>query len=365
MPGAGGPDTICCRWYGKRCAADPPGRPELDFLTMASSKPTLNHVAREAGVSVSTAWRALRATSPVRHDLADRVRKAALRVGYGPKPKQKRPTSRRPGRAARERKVVVLVPGNGSNRWPVEEILEGVLLTLKGAGVEAATSDAPPEQWAGAVDGTVAVGVADAAALRALSRGCRVVSASCVVRGIDCVAPDEFGGAYRLASEALALGHRRVAVMTGPERHPSAEMKRRGVAAAMENAGLSKEKVFWAEAGPDADSGARAADRVLNGRPVTLFICSGDAQAVGVCRAATGRGLGVPKEVSVTGFGGIRGGGGPSARLTTVSFDPYAVGMVAAERLLELMGARSGPPRVVLLPVEFVPGETLAPPPSG
>ena len=109
----------------------PPGkRPE--------QKARLADVAREARVSISTASRALRGESCVREEMAERVRKAAISVGYAPRVRDG--TRGRAGagpkatRQTRER-VSVITPPAGTDGLALPRLFEGVALTLRGAAL--------------------------------------------------------------------------------------------------------------------------------------------------------------------------------------------------------------------------------------
>jgi LacI family sucrose operon transcriptional repressor len=231
------------------------------------------------------------------------------------------------------------------------------------------------------------VNVTDLEALRALAgRGSLVSVGHSPEGGVDAVVADDFEGAYRVASEALALGHSAVAVLAGPAGHSAARARRRAAAAALnepgrasgENAGPGRRvrrrgrgsngsSVTWTETGWGIDDGHAAARSILDrkrrrvgSRKPTLFVCWTDCVALGVIRAAHEVGLAVPRDVSVTGFGGDSYGPGFRPRLTSARVDPYVMGAVAAERLLELLRGPAGPTRVIVLPAAYVPGETIA-----
>jgi DNA-binding LacI/PurR family transcriptional regulator len=331
----------------------------------------LTDVAREAGVSLSTASRALRGEAGVRGEMADRVRKAAMAVGYARRTregKHPRPTfGSKPVRVARVRasdRVVVLTPASHVEALAVPKLLEGVALTLRGAALDPVftedAADLPPP----APRGAIAIHITDKVLRAALDSYARVVNVGHVPGGkADAVVADDFGGMHGVVSGALALGHRRVAVVTGPSGHSSSRARKRAVVAALDEEGLARANVTWREAGWSIEGGHEAAASILSSKsPPTLVVCSHDLQALGVGRAAREKGLRVPLDLSITGFGGIAAGPGFRLTITSARADPYAMGVVAAERLIELLGRPSGPPRTIVLPTVPVPGQTLAVP---
>ena len=78
--------------------------PKNDKNTRTTGRPTLNEVARLAGVSPITASRALRGVSTVATELVEKVQKAALELNYVVNPAARALAS------AQSHSVVVLVP---------------------------------------------------------------------------------------------------------------------------------------------------------------------------------------------------------------------------------------------------------------
>jgi DNA-binding LacI/PurR family transcriptional regulator len=102
----------------------------------------------------------------------------------------------------------------------------------------------------------------------------------------------------------VALGHRRIGIISGPNRFINTQRKLEGYRAAMRReVGLTDPEIddlvsltlFGVE------GGEVAAERLL-AKGVTGIICASDMMALGAIRAARRRGLRVPEEVSVIGF---------------------------------------------------------------
>lgn len=152
----------------------------------------------------------------------------------------------------------------------------------------------------------------------------------------------------RLAGEHLrALGHRDVAILTGPPELRTAQERLAGFTAVMPDAVVVAGD--FTEAG-----GFQAARALLEGsRPLTAIFASSDLMAYGVIAAAREAGLTVPRDLSVVGFDDI----GPSSRiapaLTTVRQPIEAIGELAATTLIGILG---GVPAAMLQmrPVELV-----------
>ncbi len=108
-------------------------------------------------------------------------------------------------------------------------------------------------------------------------------------------------------------------------------------------------------------------DRVYaGGRGPTAIFCGFDSLAESLYMLLVQRGLRVPQDVSLVGFGGTRRGGGLSAHLSSVTIDEVGMGRQAID-LLAHMRRGAFPIETVEnrdMPLDFNSGHTLAPPPA-
>ena len=192
---------------------------------------------------------------------------------------------------------------------------------------------------------------------------------------------DDRGGARSAAQHLVALGHRRVGIVSG-ERHGPYDVLVEPLMASEHH--VSRERMLgWTDALSPAgieplvvrqaltpeDGAYRAAEVLLDlDEPPTAILCFSDVMAYWVVRAAEDRGLTVPGDLSVVGFDD-----NPLARrmrpaLTTVRQDVAAKGRAAAAALTEAIETvqAGGTPeaRHVLLPTELVVRDSTAPPRS-
>lgn len=106
--------------------------------------------------------------------------------------------------------------------------------------------------------------------------------------------------AARLAvSHLTSLGHRRIAMVTGPERYLPARGELDGYLEAMRAAGL-REMVEVAPWFTAEDGQVAAASLMADG--ATAIICGSDLMALGAIGAVRAAGLSVPEDISVIGF---------------------------------------------------------------
>ncbi len=146
---------------------------------------------------------------------------------------------------------------------------------------------------------------------------------------IDTVRGDSIGGAHTLTQHLLQLGHRCIALLTGPRDVSSAADRAAGYLRALEDAGLiDLAQELWgsySQAG-----GAELARQALALHPQpTAFFAGNNFIAVGAMRALAAAGLRVPEDISVVAFDDL-----PLA----VMFDPFFT--VAAQPAYD-MGARA------------------------
>ncbi|ANZ40911.1 hypothetical protein BBK82_37945 [Lentzea guizhouensis] len=144
------------------------------------------------------------------------------------------------------------------------------------------------------------------------------------------------------------LGHRRVALITGPDSSSATEEMVAGYREA-----LRAERIPFTSAllrqGPASrtEGHRRGAELLALPQPPTAVVAGSDLQAVGVCEAATASGLRVPDDLSVIGFDDLPLASWTSPPLTTVRQPWREVGAAAVRMLNELAEGRVlGHPRV-------------------
>jgi LacI family transcriptional regulator len=180
-----------------------------------------------------------------------------------------------------------------------------------------------------------------------------VVLLNCDVSGTDfpAVNLDNLGGAWAVVRHLVALGHRRIGLITGGAGNFDSRERRRGFHEAVAGAGVSGVEAVgdFTEA-----SGYRAALDLMTrpGAPTAIF-CANDAMAVGAISALRASGRRVPEEVAVVGFDDIPIGRYLSPSLSSVRVDFSRLGSRAVELLCHAI-AGDAPPAQELLPTELL-----------
>ena len=175
------------------------------------------------------------------------------------------------------------------------------------------------------------------------------------VEEFDTITIANHEGAAAVVRHLLALGHRRIATVTGPPRNIDAEQRLAGYRAAIRAGGgeCSSDLEITGDFSEASGRAAGEAIRTLSPRPTAVF-AGNDYMAAGVIGALTEAGVRVPQDVAVAGFDDI-----PIARyltppLTTVHVGLLELGERAVGRLVEIQNRGSPTPHHEVLSTTLV-----------
>ncbi|MDQ4489333.1 LacI family DNA-binding transcriptional regulator [Sinomonas sp. ASV486] len=145
----------------------------------------------------------------------------------------------------------------------------------------------------------------------------------------------------------VALGHRRIAHVGGPQGYVHGRARRLAWAEAMVEAGLEPE--LFVEADFTAEQGASATSALLQRNwPPTAIVYANDIMATAGQSKAQTLGYSVPKDLSVVGYDNAEFAQYLNPPLTTIEADPISWGREAAGLLLSLVGGAQSAPDIVL-----------------
>lgn len=180
----------------------------------------------------------------------------------------------------------------------------------------------------------------------------------------DAVYADHEGGMYQATSHLLDLGHRRIALLTGPTRlHPGGARVRGFMRAHAERSIQPVPELVIAKSFLN-DYGYRATSSLLGmAHPPTAIIAGGIDMLPGVLRAVRTRGLSVPENISVIASGQNDLCDLHQPPIGVVGWDQNEVGATAAALLLDLItNGKREEPRRVIIPTTFNPQASCVPP---
>jgi LacI family transcriptional regulator len=338
---------------------------------MRKKRVTMKDVAKAVGVHVSTVSRALdpKASGRISPDVAAKIRAASRKLRFQPS------AAGYLLRTSRSRLVGIVVPDITDPVFP--PIIRGLEDGLAAHGYAAilANTDNDARKEAEIVAAMLARSV-DGLALASVKYRDKLIETindvPVVTVGREtnhalapCVIYDEDDGMRRILAHLVALGHRRIAAVAGPQdistgrsRHHAFERHRRAM-----NLPDDKRLVAFAKAFREAE-GERCAEALAAAEDFTALVCANDRLALGAIAALRRRGVRCPQDVSVTGINDMPYADRLVPALTTIRVQQYRVGHESAKLLVAAMegsapdGAGGG--RIVL-PVELVTRESTAP----
>lgn len=312
---------------------------------------TLRSVAQAVGVHVSTASRALNPATRhlVAPEVADRIAAAARLQGYRGHAGAAALRTRRSGLVG----IVVPDIANpvfGPILGGLEEALsqEGYSVLVANAASAARQGEAVDELLRRRVDGLVLATVAerDEILTRCIASGVPTVLVNRAEereRASAAVSDDRLG--LRLAvTHLVALGHREIGYLGGPEHLSTGLLRRRGYEDAMAEAGLPRGPVSIASA-YSRDAGRIAAAALLAAGTPTAIATANDLLALGAYEALRDRGLSCPGDVSVTGHNDMPLVDMIDPPLTTVRIPQDAIGRLAADLVVRRIAEPGEPAR--------------------
>ncbi|WP_223799361.1 LacI family DNA-binding transcriptional regulator [Sphingomonas nostoxanthinifaciens] len=171
--------------------------------------------------------------------------------------------------------------------------------------------------------------------------------------------------ATTVADHLIALGHRRIAMITGPLRFHSATEREQGFRTALDRAGIALPRGYVVEGDYGFDSGLVAAEHLLAlpNRPTAIF-ASNDIMAAAVLKVARERGIDVPGALSVTGFDDVDLASMLSPSLTTIRRPLRDIAREAARRVIALAEGEASRLPDLDVPLALVERQSTAPPPA-
>ncbi|TWJ10543.1 LacI family transcriptional regulator [Stackebrandtia albiflava] len=171
-----------------------------------------------------------------------------------------------------------------------------------------------------------------------------------------CFSCDDTTAATLAVEHLAALGHRRIGLISGPERFIPVRRKLAGYTAAMADVGdpMVELTLFGVE------GGAAAAGRLFDAG-ATAVLCGSDLMALGAVQAARSRGLSVPKDVSVVGYDDSPLIAYTDPPLTTLRQPVRAMATAAVRALLDEIGGQPAPTSEYLFRPELVVRGSTAP----
>ena len=319
----------------------------------------LSDVAQDAGVSLATASRVLNGSARVPgKEVAEKVRASAAKLGYVPNAQAQALARSRSG-------LIGLVVHNiddpyfaaiaGEIQQQLFATQSQVLLTQTGRDIDTEIR-ALRALIAQQVDALILVGshrygVEADASISTLLQGFERNGGTVVGLGQSLgmgrtLAPDNAEAAEELADALIVEGHRRFAVVEGIKGIPSAGDRTGGFVKALTEAGIEPELSI--AAGLTRQGGLELAARLAQhledspsaeDLPLCVF-APADVMALGALGELRRRGIDVPGQVAVAGFGGVSAAADANPSLTTIALPLAEMAAQAVAWVRESSGGR-------------------------
>jgi DNA-binding LacI/PurR family transcriptional regulator len=332
---------------------------------------TLRDVARLAGVSISTASRALNddRTHVVAPETRERIWQAVQQLNYEPNDAAQRLVRRVDSRVRRTYNIGLIL-GQVSYKFSDpfwSPVLDGVdeelirqeyhlrfaysIDDLKNDGKRALLGRAY-------VDGVIVMG-----GIR-LFESMLDFKRTVMVEGFDAqgrwkdelptdiVAIEKRRSMYRLVDHLVGLGHRRLGFL-GPS--PADDERAEAFIHALLRHRLPYDPALCLESPWRAEGAYEVAKTLLDtGTIPDALVCGCDTIAIGVMRAAKECGLRLPDDLAVTGFDDISFARDLDPPLTTIHVPKERLGELAVRKLIERINHPERPPDVQMVPTKLV-----------
>lgn len=321
----------------------------------STGRPTLNEVARQAGVSPITASRALRGVSTVAPESVEKVRAAAQALGYVANPAARALAS------SQSQTVVVLVPSL-SNQLFIET-LEAIQNVLRTRGLEVVIGNyhySPEEEekllrshLMNRPRGLLLTGFDHTPALRQLLAASGVPCVHMMeldtVLGAYCVGFSQLDAGAEAARHLLGRGRKRLAYIAA-QLDPRVMQRGEGFRQVLQEQGLYDADLQVMTPQPSSIGlGGELFMQLMTRHPDVdgVFFCNDDL-AQGAALEALRRGIEIPQRVSLIGFNDLPGSAHMVPRLTSIRTPREEVGQRAAQLLLGLIDGIAQKPQVDL-----------------
>jgi LacI family transcriptional regulator len=320
--------------------------------------PTISDVAKEADVSPATVSRVIQGATNVRPTTRERVERAIEELGYVPS------AAAQSLRSRRTRSLALVVSDITNTFWTTvargvedEAQRHGYSVLLCNTDENLAKQLRYLDLLIGQqVDGVIIAPFdSDARHLDKLrQRNIPTVLIDRRIKGwdVDSVSGDSVAGARALVQHLIGLGHKRIAVVSGPENTSTAEDRITGYRMALAEADIPINPRLIRRGEYRSSTGEEITHQLLQeGLNPTAIFATNNAIAIGVINALEKQGLRIPQDVALVSFDDLPNASHLFPFLTVVAQPAYDMGVNAAQLLFSRLDSGVDlRPRHVVLP---------------
>jgi len=331
--------------------------------------PTLQDVAKRAGVSTATVSKVLSNTPYVSDKTRAKVMQAIHELGYRPN------LAARALSSGKTNIIAVVFPYiyDAIFKDPlVMNILEGVenicrkqhyalLLSTPRLHTDGIDENYVQLLQSGYVDGVIVIDNVESISFAAEAHKMNI---PCVVLGYHeasySVRSNDEAGGYLMMRQVLQCSHEHIGFITVPgEMNIAIAHRLRGIKRALAESKLEFERLALVQSDFSVDGGTQAAQQLLRMQPdLTAIVSLNDRMAIGAMRYLQDIHKRVPDDISVTGYDNIASSVVSNPPLTTIDQRAVMLGQKATRLLFAVLEGHK-PSSVVLSP-ELVKRDSLA-----
>jgi DNA-binding LacI/PurR family transcriptional regulator len=174
---------------------------------------------------------------------------------------------------------------------------------------------------------------------------------------------DDLVASFTATQHLLKLGHKQIAFLAGPLAAPWSQARFEGYRRALREAGMDVDDSLVFQAGSTTEDGVKAAAQMLDEScKATAVQAANDLVAIGFADMLLNRGVRIPQDISVVGFGNTITSEYFRVPMTTVRQPKFRLGLAAVEMMLQLLrGQRAETKR---LPAELIVRASSSAPPD-
>ena len=327
-----------------------------------AQRPTLEAVARRAGVSRATVSRVVNGSTTVAEPIREAVRRAVAELGYVPN------LAARTLVTQRTDSIALVMPEEATRVFSDDQVFPGIIrgaaqeleaadkqLVLMLAGSPAGHERVERYTTGRHVDGVLFASLhgADPLPAKLAALGIPVVCSGRPLDGanVPYVDVDQVAGVTRAVRHLIDSGRRRIATIAGPQDMVAGIERLAGYRETVAAAGLPE---MVAVGDFTRESGAAAMRELLTAHPdLDAVFAASDLMAHAALRTLREAGRRVPEDVAVIGFDDIETAAYTEPPLTTVRQPIVELGRQGTRLLLRLAAGEEVEPALIL-PTELI-----------
>ena len=333
-----------------------------------NEKIDINYIAKKANVSRSTVSRVLTKKTNVKESTREKVEQVMAELNY-------HPNSMARGLATGKQNIIALVVSDIRNPfyaqlvWTISTSLreKGYLMTLYNSADM--TRKDRESLWSLLDYGFSGLIMADARKEDDFSQflkqaDCPIVLVNRtlgIANTYDTITLDNIQGGYLATKHLLELGHRRIAMLRGPELSTTSQGRYEGYVYALQEAGIPLDKTLIRAGKLNMEFGREFAKKIIlhSDNPPSAVFVGGDFTCYGLMDACIRAGIRIPEDLSIVSFDDIPFSDTAMVNLTTISHPYTQIGELVAKKIVHRIEQPDAPvEQITLLPTLVKRGST-------